>query len=136
MRVVQGMLEARSRSRFDIVDVTGEVEKWLAQIKAGNGVLVVYTPHTTAALAINEREEGLLDDIVELLKELTKPEGRWKHNLVDDNAHAHLGNVIVGGDKVIPVSDGRLALGTWQRLLLLELDGPRVRRINLVYVGE
>jgi secondary thiamine-phosphate synthase enzyme len=130
------MLEAKSRSRFDIVDVTGEVEKWLAQIKAGNGVLVVYTPHTTAALAINEREEGLLDDIVELLKELTKPEGRWKHNLVDDNAHAHLGNVIVGGDKVIPVSDGRLALGTWQRLLLLELDGPRVRRINLVYVGE
>jgi secondary thiamine-phosphate synthase enzyme len=130
------MLEARSRSRFDIVDVTGEVEKWLAQIKAGNGVLVVYTPHTTAALAINEREEGLLDDIVELLKELTKPERRWKHNLVDDNAHAHLGNVIVGGDKVIPVSDGRLALGTWQRLLLLELDGPRVRRINLVYVGE
>lgn len=136
MRVVQGMLEARSRSRFDIVDVTGEVERWLAQIKAGNGVLVVYTPHTTAALAINEREEGLLEDIVELLKELTKPEGRWKHNLVDDNAHAHLGNVIVGGDKVIPVSDGRLALGTWQRLLLLELDGPRVRRINLVYVGE
>ena len=136
MRVVQGMLEARSRSRFDIVDVTGEVEKWLAQIKAGNGVLVVYTPYTTAALAINEREEGLLDDIVELLKELTKPERRWKHNLVDDNAHAHLGNVIVGGDKVIPVSDGRLALGTWQRLLLLELDGPRVRRINLVYVGE
>jgi secondary thiamine-phosphate synthase enzyme len=130
------MLEAKSRSRFDIVDVTGEVEKWLAQIKAGNGVLVVYTPHTTAALAINEREEGLLDDIVELLKELTKPERRWKHNLVDDNAHAHLGNVIVGGDKVIPVSDGRLALGTWQRLLLLELDGPRVRRINLVYVGE
>ena len=136
MKVVQGMLEARSRSRFDIVDVTGEVEKWLAQIKAGNGVLVVYTPHTTAALAINEREEGLLDDIVELLKELTKPERRWKHNLVDDNAHAHLGNVIVGGDKVIPVSDGKLALGTWQRLLLLELDGPRVRRINLVYVGE
>lgn len=136
MKVVQGMLEARSRSRFDIVDVTGEVERWLAQIKAGNGVLVVYTPHTTAALAINEREEGLLDDIVELLKELTKPERRWKHNLVDDNAHAHLGNVIVGGDKVIPVSDGRLALGTWQRLLLLELDGPRVRRINLVYVGE
>jgi len=136
VRVVQGMLEARSRSRFDIVDVTGEVERWLAQIKAGNGVLVVYTPHTTAALAINEREEGLLDDIVELLKELTKPERRWKHNLVDDNAHAHLGNVIVGGDKVIPVSDGRLALGTWQRLLLLELDGPRVRRINLVYVGE
>lgn len=136
MRVVQGMLEARSRSRFDIVDVTGEVERWLAQIKAGNGVLVVYTPHTTAALAINEREEGLLEDIVELLKELTKPEGRWKHNLVDDNAHAHLGNVIVGGDKIIPVSGGRLALGTWQRILLLELDGPRVRRINLVYVGE
>jgi secondary thiamine-phosphate synthase enzyme len=136
VRVVQGVLEARSRSRFDIVDVTGEVERWLAQIKAGNGVLVVYTPHTTAALAINEREEGLLEDIVELLKELTKPERRWKHNLVDDNAHAHLGNVIVGGDKVIPVSDGRLALGTWQRLLLLELDGPRVRRINLVYVGE
>jgi len=136
VKVVQGMLEARSRSRFDIVDVTGEVERWLAQIKAGNGVLVAYTPHTTAALAINEREEGLLEDIVELLKELTKPERRWKHNLVDDNAHAHLGNVIVGGDKVIPVSDGRLALGTWQRLLLLELDGPRVRRINLVYVGE
>jgi secondary thiamine-phosphate synthase enzyme len=136
MRVVQGTLEVRSRSRFDVVDVTGEVERWLTQVKARNGILVAYIPHTTAALAINEGEEGLLEDIVELLKELTKPEKSWKHNMVDDNAHAHLGNVIVGGDKVIPVSDGRLALGTWQRLLLLELDGPRVRRVNLVYVGE
>jgi conserved hypothetical protein TIGR00149 len=136
MRVVQGVVEARSRSRFDIVDVTGEVVRWLTQVKARNGVLVAYTPHTTAALAINENEEGLLEDIVEFLKELTKPERRWKHNIVDDNAHAHLGNVVVGGDKVIPVSNGNLTLGTWQKLLLIEMDGPRVRRINLVYVGE
>jgi secondary thiamine-phosphate synthase enzyme len=136
MRIVQGVVEARSRSRFDIVDVTGEVVRWLTQVKARNGVLVAYTPHTTAALAINENEEGLLEDIVEFLKELTKPERRWKHNIVDDNAHAHLGNVVVGGDKVIPVSNGNLTLGTWQKLLLIEMDGPRVRRINLVYVGE
>ncbi len=136
MKVVQGFIEVKSRSKLDVVDVTNEVTRWLSEVKAGNGILVAYTPHTTAALAINEGEKGLLEDILEFLRELTKPERMWKHNIIDDNAHAHLGNIVIGGDRVIPVSNGKLALGTWQRLLLVEMDGPRVRRIHMVYVGE
>ncbi len=136
MKVVQGFIEVKSRSKLDVVDVTNEVTRWLSEVKAGNGILVAYTPHTTAALAINEGEKGLLEDILEFLRELTKPERMWKHNMIDDNAHAHLGNIVIGGDRVIPVSNGKLALGTWQRLLLVEMDGPRVRRIHMVYVGE
>ncbi len=136
MRVIQGFLEVKSKSRFDVIDITEETSRWLEHVKVTKGVLLAYIPHTTAALAINENERGLLEDIVEFLKELTKPEKMWKHNIIDDNAHAHLANIIVSGDKVLPVSGGKLALGTWQRLLLIEMDGPRVRRVNLVYVGE
>jgi len=112
------------------------IENWLRESNVGNGLLLVYTPHTTAALAINEYESGLRQDILEMLKSLTKPDAHWRHNLIDNNAHAHLANVIVGGDKIVPVENGKLTLGTWQRLLFIELDGPRRREVRLVYVGE
>ena len=136
MRVAQGTLEVKTRSKFDIIDVTEQVESWLSRVGAGSGLLLVHVPHTTAAIAVNEAEPGLLSDILELLKELTKPGAAWRHNVVDDNAHAHLGNVIIDTSKTLPVAGGKLALGTWQRLLLIEMDGPRVRKLNLVYVGE
>lgn len=136
MRITQGVIEVRTHNKFEVVDVTEELEKWLVTVGAKDGVVVTYIPHTTATLAINEAEPGLMNDIIEFLKELTKPGGPWKHNRVDDNAHAHLANVIVDSSKVIPVTKGKLALGSWQRLLLIEMDGPRVRYVKLIYIGE
>lgn len=88
------------------------------------------------AVAINESESGLREDIIGLLVELSKPNAFWKHNLIDHNAHAHLSNVLVGGERVVPVINGRLALGTWQRIMVIEMDGPRSRRLLLTFIGE
>ncbi|MEM1938981.1 MAG: secondary thiamine-phosphate synthase enzyme YjbQ [Acidilobaceae archaeon] len=136
MRILRSSLNISTRSRFEVIDITSMIENWLRESNVGNGLLLVYTPHTTAALAINEYESGLRQDILEMLKSLTKPDAHWRHNLIDNNAHAHLANIIVGGDKIVPVENGKLTLGTWQRLLFIELDGPRRREVRLVYVGE
>ncbi len=136
MKVEHGSIEVSTSERFEIVDITREVVGWLRSIKASNGVLTVFVPHTTATVAVNERESGLLQDILDLLKSLTNPGGPWRHNRIDNNAHAHLSNVLVGHSACIPVRDGRLLLGTWQSILFIELDGPRRRRVLLTYIGE
>jgi secondary thiamine-phosphate synthase enzyme len=125
-----------TRRRIEVVDVTGKVEAWLASVGAGDGLLVVRVPHTTAAVTINEAEPGLLEDIARLIEELFRPGGPWLHNRIDNNAHAHLAASLIGDSRVVPVTAGRPALGTWQRILLVEGDGPRMRRLQLLYIGE
>ncbi|MDM7275814.1 MAG: secondary thiamine-phosphate synthase enzyme YjbQ [Thermoprotei archaeon] len=136
LRFLEGVIRVSTKSAFEVVDITGQVETWVETNNLENGILLTYIPHTTAALAVNENERGLKEDIINFLKELTKPEKGWKHNLVDVNAHAHLANIIVGNDRVIPIAKGKPALGTWQRILLIELEGPRERAVKLIYIGE
>lgn len=135
-RVMHGEVHVETRSRFETVDLTRTIEDWLREKGAANGVLTIYIPHTTAAIAVNEAESGLLSDILDLLKELTRPGGGWRHNRIDNNAHAHLGNILVGPSVSVPVRKGRLLLGTWQSVLFIEMDGPRRRRVLLTFVGE
>lgn len=134
--VVHGVIRVETSSRFEVVDITGRVSEWLRSVGGRSGVLTAFVPHTTAAIAVNEAEPGLMEDIIELLRGLTRPGAPWRHNRIDNNAHAHLGNVIVGHSAVVPVRDGSLDLGTWQRILFIEMDGPRRRRVRLVFTGE
>ncbi|MEM4631779.1 MAG: secondary thiamine-phosphate synthase enzyme YjbQ [Acidilobaceae archaeon] len=136
LRVVHGSLEIETRREREVVDITNKIEEWLREIKAKNGILLVYSSHTTMAIVINENEPGLREDIISMLVELSKPNAFWKHNLIDHNAHAHLSSVLIGGERIIPVVNGRLALGTWQRVMVIEMDGPRSRRILLTFIGE
>lgn len=136
MRVLHYKLDLETTKNQEVIDVTGKIEGWLREVKAKNGILIVYSPHTTTGIIINENEPGLKSDVLSFLSELTKPGASWKHNLVDANAHAHLANVIVGGERVIPVVNGRLALGTWQRVMFIEMDGPRFRSLFVTYIGE
>ena len=136
MRVASGEVVVETRRRIEVVDVTGLVERWLSGVSGGDGLLVVRVPHTTAAVTINEGEPGLLEDIVRVIEEYFRPGGDWMHNRIDNNAHAHLAASFIGDSRVVPVSSGRLQLGTWQRILLVEGDGPRRRRLQLLYIGE
>ena len=131
-----GSVRVRTSDRFEVVDVTDEVRSWLRTIKAHNGLLTVYLPHTTAAITINEPESGLRQDVIDLVKEVFRPGGPWRHNMVDVNAHAHLAAMFMGNSRVVPVVDGDLGLGTWQAILLVEMDGPRERTLRLIYVGD
>jgi len=126
-----------TRSRFEVVDITERVEALVAESGVSNGICVVHAPHATAAIVLNEHEAGLLADIIRLIRELFKPGGDWRHNMIDDNAHAHLASAVIGSTRVVPVKDGRLLRGTWQNILFIEMDGPRsYRRVVVEVMGE
>ncbi|MBO8179521.1 MAG: YjbQ family protein [Archaeoglobus sp.] len=115
----------KTTRRVEIIDITKEVEKCIE----GGDLAVVYTPHTTTSLVINEGESGLLEDILQLMEKLVPFGKGYKHDRIDSNADAHLKATILGNSAVIPIENGRLALGTWQKILFVEFDGPRTRRV-------
>jgi secondary thiamine-phosphate synthase enzyme len=90
-------------------------------------------------MTLNEDESGLKNDIRRVAERLLSPlagEERFAHDCVDDNAQAHLTSVLLGHSVTIPVRGGRLHLGTWQSVFLIELDGPRSRRLDVQILGE
>lgn len=117
------------------IDVTADVERVLKESGIKNGMVTVYTRHTTTGVFINEGERGLLRDYQRLLG-LVREGAGYEHDRIDSNAHAHLRAVLLGGSVAVPVIEGRMALGTWQRIFFAELDGPRQRRLVVQVMGE
>ncbi|RLE63127.1 MAG: YjbQ family protein [Thermoprotei archaeon] len=127
-------LHLRTERRIQLLDITDKVERIVEESGIENGICLVFAPHATAAIIANEHERGLMEDIVEKLKEDYPRNGRWKHNMIDDNASAHLASAFIGASRTFPVRGGRLIRGTWQHIMLVELDGPRYRRSVLIEV--
>jgi secondary thiamine-phosphate synthase enzyme len=121
--------------REQVVDLTERVQAALGELGAGEGVALVSVPHCTCAVYLNEHESGLLEDTLTALSSLGRMQ-RWRHDIIDDNAAAHLGATLLGNSVLVPVKNGRLELGTWQRVLLVELDGPRTRRVMVTVLVE
>ncbi|PCN51109.1 hypothetical protein B6U99_00975 [Candidatus Geothermarchaeota archaeon ex4572_27] len=136
MKVVNYTFSVRSSSGLELINITGEVRRAVRESGVKSGICLVYTTHTTAAIVINEDEPGLREDVARTVRELFKPGGGWKHDLVDSNAHAHLSSIYLGPAKVVPVVDGDLLLGTWQSIFFVELDGPRSRRYHVTVMGD
>ncbi len=119
----------RTRERHEMVDITSRVIDAVKDSGVTDGICLVYVPHATAAVVINENADpNVCQDILQALAGLI-PAGRWRHDRIDDNADAHIKAAILGPGESIPVHGGRLMLGTWQRIMLVELDGPRERRV-------
>ncbi len=136
MKVYMKELRLSTSKRFELVDITAEVEKIVAESGVCKGMVLVFAPHATAAIIANEHEAGLLEDIVTWIREHFQPERGWMHNRIDDNAHAHLASAFIGASRVFPVWDCRLVRGTWQNIMLVEMDGPRTRRVIVEVMGE
>jgi secondary thiamine-phosphate synthase enzyme len=122
-------LKVRTNKKCEIIDITQRVAETVQAAQVADGLCCVYVPHATAAVIINENDDlqiGL--DLLDALDKLI-PEGVWRHDKIDSNGAAHLKAAILGPSETIPVQDGRLALGTWQAVMLVELDGPRDRRV-------
>ena len=129
------MIVVETRRRSEIVDITGEVRRKVRESGVNSGIALIYTPHTTSGLIINEAESGLIEDIVEALDEIV-PKISFRHNRIDNNADAHIKASIVGNSVIVPVENSDLVLGTWQRILFIEFDGPRRRKVYVrVYEG-
>ena len=121
--------QVRSRAKREMIDLTARVAEVVAQTGPAEGLCHVYTPHATAAIVVNENDDpNVCVDVLDALDRLV-PAGGWRHDRVDGNAASHIQAAILGPGETIPVRDGKLLLGRWQAVMLVELDGPRERRV-------
>jgi secondary thiamine-phosphate synthase enzyme len=126
--------ELRTTRREELVDVTRQVAEAVTASGVGEGVAVVFCPHTTAAVTINENADpDVRRDLVDGLAVVAPQDRRWRH--AEGNSDGHLKSSLVGPSIVVPIEQGRLALGTWQGVYFCEFDGPRSRHF-LVTVLE
>jgi secondary thiamine-phosphate synthase enzyme len=124
-----------TRRRTEVVDVTGLIEGAVRGSGISEGLVVVQTPHTTTAIVVNERESGLVQDLLDWAERVAPVGAGYRHDRSDGNTHAHLRGMMLGMSVTIPITGGRLALGTWQSVLFVELDGPRSRRVHVQVLG-
>ena len=124
--------EVRTRKRIETIDITGRVAERVAP--AGDGICIVYTPHTTTAIGINEgADPDVARDIEANLARLFPKDGDYRHG--EGNSDAHLKSILIGPSETILVEGGRLQLGRWQSIYFCEFDGPRTRKIHLRFMA-
>jgi secondary thiamine-phosphate synthase enzyme len=137
MKIYQDEFEISTTKRTEVIDITKKVEESVEKSKIENGICLIFVPHATAALMLEEVETGLMKDIEKFIQEKFPKGANYKHDKIDDNADSHLASGFMGQSRILPVKNGELVRGTWQRPLLLELDGPRERRrIIITVIGE
>jgi secondary thiamine-phosphate synthase enzyme len=120
-----------SERRTQLIDVTGEVGKALSgQLESASAVLI-FSPHTTAGVTINEHADpAVARDLEAALERIVDDGWSWQHREAgEDNAPSHVRTSLTSQQVVVPVADGRLALGTWQGIFFCEFDGPRSRKV-------
>ena len=122
-----------------------EIKQAVAKSGIHNGFVTVTSQHTTTAIAINENEERLLEDVKAFLTRLIPPDAGYLHNDIalrdcpedePENAHSHLAAMLLGSSEVIALVDGDLVLGQYQSVMLYELDGPRRRKVSVQVYGD
>ena len=138
MGVHAGLLRLSTRGDGDIVDVTSRVVGVLRGCQAAQGVVTVFVVGSTAAVTTMEYEPGGVEDLTQALERLLPRDGDYAHNRLnhDSNSHAHMRAAIIGPSESVPLVDGRLALGTWQQLVLIDFDDrPRQRSVHVHVVS-
>jgi secondary thiamine-phosphate synthase enzyme len=127
-----GELRLSTRGDADIVDITEGVRRVVASSSVSEGLANAFVRGSTAALTTMEFEPGGVHDLRELLDRLVPPEGDYEHNRLnhDSNSHAHQRASLIGSSESVPIAGGRLGLGTWQQLVLIDFDDrPRERTV-------
>ena len=128
-----------TKKRQEIIDVTDEVDQEVVKSGIRDGLVLVSAMHITASVFVNDHEPGLWHDILHWLEHTVAPwdPERYQHNRTgEDNAAAHLRSLTVGHEVLLPVTDGKLDLGPWQRVFYGEWDGQRRKRVVIKVMGE
>jgi len=121
-------ISVRTDSRIQMVDITASVQGEVSKAGVSDGFCVVYVQHTTAGITINEgADPAVCRDIIEKLNELVPPNAGYRH--MEGNADSHIKASLMGSSVTLLVENGRLVLGTWQKIFFCEFDGPRSRRV-------
>ena len=126
-------ISVQSERRTQLIDVTTQVREALSAELGGASAVLVYVPHTTAGVTINEHADpAVARDLEVALERIVGDDWGWQHiEAGEENAPSHVRTSLMGQQVVVPVADGRLALGTWQGIFLCEFDGPRRRTLYL-----
>jgi len=124
-----------TKEHYQFIDITRKIEQIVEESGVNEGLVLVFAAHTTVAVLINENEPGLNKDWLKVFKKMTSGLN-LSHNQIDNNAEAHLAAGLIGSEKTLIVRDGKLIQGTWQRVFLVELDGPRTRKVMVKIIGN
>jgi secondary thiamine-phosphate synthase enzyme len=124
------VLNIKTTSRTEFVDITAKVQEAIDATGLIDGLCLLYVPHTTAAITVNESADpSVKTDILMVLNEVVPWEAEYRHS--EGNSPAHIKSTLVGASELIVVEKGRLVLGTWQGIFFCEFDGPRTRRVQV-----
>ena len=128
-------INVSTAKRVDLVDITSQVQKIVTEINVDSGFVIVYVPHTTCGIMINEgADPDVVRDIKYQLEKLIPYQQGYHH--MEGNADSHIKTCLVGSSENIIIEDGQLVLGTWQSIFLCDFDGPRTRKVYVKIQGN
>jgi len=147
MKIFHRTLEFQTKGEFDFIDFTTEVEKFVSDNTVKNGFINIQTMHTTASLFLNENEPLLLEDFKKHLAQISPKHAGYNHddferrtvNMCDGeckNGHSHCGALHFPSNLVLNIINGKLQLGQWQRIFLMELDRAKLRKVQVQIMGN
>ncbi len=137
MRAHTEYLWFNTKKKREFINITPEIEKALRKAKIEEGMGLASAMHITAGVYINDAEDGLIEDIEEWLEKLAPFRADYRHHQTgEDNGDAHLKNLIIGHQVIVPVTKGKLDLGPWQQVFYAEFDGRRRKRVLIKVMGE
>ena len=125
MTVKSYSLKIDTNKNFEIIDITSKINDL---IDVENGIISIFSRHSTSAIVVNENESGLLRDLEFTLNNLITDKFTYEHDRIDNNAKSHLKSFLLSSSECLPIKNNKLDLGTWQSVFFIELDGPRHNR--------
>lgn len=123
-------LTVKTQQKTELIDITEKINQLIRKSETSQGLCLVYVPHTTAALTINESADpSVKSDILMILNQVVPWKADYRH--LEGNSPAHVKATLVGSSELISIENNRLVLGTWQGIFFCEFDGPRTRKVNV-----
>jgi len=151
MKIINKIIKFKTKKYMEFIDLTDQVQDFVLKSKMKNGSVLIYARHTTMAIRINESEKGIFADFNEFINGLISKKAYFRHNDLTIrtenivcsagasdciNGHSHCIHLLMGPTEIIPLIDGKLMLGVWQRIFAVELDCSRPREIIFQITGE
>lgn len=126
-----------TNKKQELIDITDRIKKIVKDSGVKNGICIVYVPHATAGILINENyDASVCNDIINKLEQIAPQRDVYEHDRIDDNAHAHIKASLIGPSETTIIKNNELVLGTWQGIALAEFDGPKTRTVLVKIIED
>jgi len=136
MKTLTEYLVFNTKQRKEFVLITDKIEELVKKSKIKDGLVLVNPMHITAAVIVNDNEQGLHKDYLNVLEKLVPYNAKYFHNVGEDNAASHIWRQLMGHQVVLAITNGKLDLGTWEQVFYCEFDGQRQKRVLVKIIGE